>query len=357
MQQLVRRRPAMVLAAATALLLATTATATTAVTAAHARPADSPTAGPAPLAGLRILLTNDDSMRMSRPDASDGKGLYEARRALCAAGADVVVMAPWSNQSGAGTSATGGGHLTLAERTALPGAYARDCAGAPARGAVYGVCKGTGPCGPDTPSATPADTVRLGIGGALAAKAGWRDGPDLVVSGSNYGPNAASVVNESGTVGAALAAIGEGVPAVALNSSYDPGAQTFSVSDRTYRRTAEFGARFIGDLRRRDLLGTEFVVNVNHPHVEPGHHPRGIAWTAVGTQKLLRPQYTGRGDTFAIGGALCEPGVDGCRPETKRNADFALLQRGYVTVTPVGPDRTYTGREAVRLARFVRGAR
>ncbi|PZT68258.1 hypothetical protein DN402_08160 [Streptomyces sp. SW4] len=151
MKRHVRRRPAALLAAATTLLFTATA-------AAEARPAGSgpaaeapapaPPSSPAPLAGMRVLLTNDDSMRMSRPDASDGKGLYEVRRALCAAGADVVVMAPWSNQSGAGTSATGGGHLTLAERTALPEAYARDCAGAPAGGAVHGVCKGTGPCGP-----------------------------------------------------------------------------------------------------------------------------------------------------------------------------------------------------------------
>ncbi|WP_217251081.1 5'/3'-nucleotidase SurE [Streptomyces sp. AC602_WCS936] len=314
--------------------------------------------GRAPLAGLRVLLSNDDSMRMARPDASDGKGLYEVRRALCAGGADVVVMAPWANQSGAGTSATSSGRLTVQRRTALPAGYENDCSRAPGGGAVYGVCKGGSPCGPETPSATPADTVRLGIGGGLAAKAGWTDGPDLVVTGSNYGPNVASVVNESGTVGAALAAIDEGVPAVALNSSYDPAVtDSFEVADHTYRATAEFGANLVADLRERGLLTTEFVVNVNYPHHERGERPRGTAWTSVGTRKLVEFRYSAQGDTFTIGGALCVPDEPKCRPETKRRADFALLQRGHVTVTPVGLDRTHTGRETRRLERYVRTGR
>ncbi|GHA95913.1 5'/3'-nucleotidase SurE [Streptomyces chryseus] len=351
------RRATAVLAAAGTLLLAVTAGAQAQVP----RPPDRDQrqyGGAQPLAGLRVLMSNDDSMRMARPDASDGKGLYEARRALCAAGADVVVMAPWANQSGAGTSATSGGHLTVQRRAVLPGDYAKDCSGTPSRGAVYGVCKGTSPCGPESASATPADTVRLGLGGGLAAKAGWADGPDLVVSGSNYGPNVASVVNESGTVGAALAAIDEGVPAVALNSSYDPAVTTsLEVADRTYRRTGEFGADFIGRLHRRGLLTTKFVVNVNYPHLAEGRRPRSTAWTSVGTQKVVRSVYRGSGDTFAVGGAICAPGAAECRPETKRDADFTLLQRGHVTVTPVSPDRTFTGSEAARLARYVRTSR
>jgi len=346
-----RRRNIAVCAAAGTLLLAMTAGAQ-----AQAAPDGRQDRGDRlSLTGLRILLSNDDSMRMGRPDASDGKGLYEARRALCSAGADVVVMAPWANQSGAGTSATGGGHLTVQRRTALPAGYEGDCAGARAGGAVYGVCKGTSPCGPLTPSATPADTVRLGIGGGLAAKSGWADGPDLVVTGSNYGPNVASVVNESGTVGAALAAIEEGVPAVALNSSYDPAVTTsLEVADRTYRQTGEFGADLIGRLLERHLFTTEFVVNVNYPHRAEGQRPRGTKWTSVGTQKLIESQYVPTGDTFAVRGGLCEPGSPDCRPESKRDADFALLQRGYVTVTPVGPDRTHTGKETRPLERFVR---
>ncbi|WP_371525072.1 5'/3'-nucleotidase SurE [Streptomyces sp. NBC_01283] len=322
--------------------------------AAHGRPGSTPER-PA-LAGLRVLLSNDDSMQMTRPNASDGKGLYEVRRALCAAGADVVVMAPWANQSGAGTSATSGGQLTVQRRTTLPAGYANNCSGTHGGGAVYGVCKGAAPCGQSTPSATPADTVRLGINGGLAAKVGWKDGPDLVVTGSNFGPNVASVVNESGTLGAALAAIDEGVPAVALNSAYDPAVtDSFEVADHTYRRTAAFGAELIAGLREHGLLTAKYVVNVNYPHRAERQRPRGTAWTSVGTQKIVGLHYTAKGDTFTIGSELCVPRSPDCRPETKPRADFALLQRGYVTVTPISPDRTHTGPATRGLERFVRG--
>ncbi|GGV27151.1 stationary phase survival protein SurE [Streptomyces longisporoflavus] len=346
-----RRGTLAALATTSAMLLACTQ-----AQAAHGRPETGPVRPS--LTGLRVLLSNDDSMQMARPDASDGKGLYEVRRALCAAGADVVVMAPWANQSGAGTSATSGGRLTVERRTALPAGYANDCSGAPGGGAVYGVCKGAAPCGTSTPSATPADTVRLGINGGLAAKAGWKDGPDLVVTGSNFGPNVASVVNESGTLGAALAAIDEGVPAVALNSAYAPAvADSFEVADHTYRRTATFGAEFIVGLRERDLLASKYVINVNYPHRAERQRPRGTAWTSVGTQKIVGLHYTATGDTFTIGSRLCVAGSPDCRPETKHRADFTLLQQGYVTVTPVSPDRTHTGRATRGLERFVRDGR
>ncbi|MEV0095772.1 5'/3'-nucleotidase SurE [Streptomyces sp. NPDC050738] len=356
MRTSVARRTTALAGAATALLLAATALA-------QAQSADSEathhprtaSAATTPLAGFRVLLSNDDSMQMARPNGSDGKGLYEVRHALCAAGADVVVFAPWANQSGAGTGSTTSGQLTVERRTALPLDYAQDCSTAPAQGAVYGVCKGGSPCGPASLSATPADAVRLALGGGLAAKAGWQDGPGLVVSGTNYGQNVASVVNESGTVGAALAAIGEGVPAVALSSSYDPTVTTsLEVADRTYRETAAYAADFIGQLKRRDLLKPDFVVNVNYPYLPVGQRPRGTAWTSVGTQQLVKGAYTGSGNTFTIGAGFCAPGVEGCRPETKRDADFAMLQRGYVTVTPLGSDRTYTGVKDLRLAAYVK---
>lgn len=327
---------------------------------ANAGTANHPHDGAGPLAGTRILLSNDDSMQMARPNASDGKGLYEVRRALCSAGADVVVMAPWANQSGAGTGATGSGTLTVRRRTVLPADYAQDCAAAPAAGAVFGVCRGAVACDATSPSATPADTVRLALNGGLAAKAGWAEGPDLVVTGSNYGPNVASVVNDSGTIGAALAAIEEGTPAVALNSSYDPTVTaSFEVADRTYRQTAAFGAAFIASLRDRRLLTTDFVVNVNYPYLAEGRHPRSTVWSSVGTRKLIQPSYAAApgGDTFTVGGVLCAEDDPGCRPETKRDADYRLLQQGNVTVTPVTPDRTFEGREAGRLERFVRTGR
>jgi 5'-nucleotidase len=310
-----------------------------------------------PLAGMRIVMSNDDSMQMAKPDGNDGKGLYEARKALCAAGADVVVMAPWSNQSGMGTAGTNSGKLSVAQRTALPAAYANDCSGAPAKGAVFGVCKSDVTCAPGMPGATPADTIRLALNGGLKAKVGWDKRPDLVVSGSNWGPNAASVINDSGTIGAALAALEERVPAVAMNAAYEADmSKGLVVTDRTYKGTGEFGAKFIGDLRKKGLLKqTDFAINLNFPALAEGQKPKGTKMTSVGEQIVIDREYVATGDTFAMAGVPCEPTskTADCHKETKRDADIDWVNKGYATVTPLTGDRTFEGRETRDLERFI----
>ncbi|AUY52985.1 5'/3'-nucleotidase SurE [Streptomyces sp. CB01881] len=330
-----------------------------AATAADAAPAGTPPAA-RPLAGLRVLLTNDDSMQAAKASHSDGLGLYELRRALCAAGADVVVMAPWQVQSGKGTAVTNGGTLTLGRRAEpLPG-YQDDCAGAPSGAPVYGVCLSDGPCGPGTPSATPADTVKFAVRAGLAAKAGWTDGPDLVVTGINSGPNVSAQVNDSGTVGAAIAAIDLGVPAVAFSSAGDDSGVFFPLAD--YRATAEFGARLLAGMRTRGLLTQRFALKVDYPDVTAGRPAGAPRWTAVGRGRVVWHAYqprTGAADSFDIALGVCadRPG-DACT-ETLPDADStALLRDGRISVTPVTADRTYGvrgggGKELKRLQYFV----
>lgn len=319
---------------------------------ADAAPGENRPAPSSSLAGMKILMSNDDSMQVARPDGSDGRGLYEVRRALCAAGADVVVMAPWQFMSGAGTSMTGGGALTVAQRTVLPAGYENDCADAPSKGVVFGVCKGAAPCGPTTPSATPGDTVRLALRGGLAAKVGWKDGPDLVVTGANSGPNVANVTYESGTLGAAIMGIENGVPAIALSSGFDPA--IFGVTQRTYREFADFVTGFVGDLKKRRLLTDEYVVSVNYPNAVEGRNPGRPVWTEIGSETALAVKYTPTGDTFAIGmGDCAEPGTF-CRAEEKRSADWTELNNGRITVSAVTGDRTYPGHGDLRLEVFLK---
>ncbi|MFD4657099.1 5'/3'-nucleotidase SurE [Kitasatospora sp. NPDC058444] len=311
-----------------------------------ASPAAEPGTAARPLAGLRVLLTNDDSMRAAKASNSDGLGLYELRRALCAAGADVVVMAPWQVRSGAGTAVSNDGVLTLSRRTDLPADHRGDCSGTPSGSPVYGVCLSAGPCGPDSPSATPADTVKLALRAALATKAGWTDGPDLVVTGINSGPNVSAQVNDSGTVGAALAAVEEGVPALAFSTAGDDSGEFFPLAD--YRAAADFGARLIAGLRARGLPGTEFALKVDYPDVTTAGPAKAARWTRVGHGREVWHAYRPTGaDGFAITLGACEhrPG-DSCT-ETVANADAtALLRDGHISVTPVTPDRTYGVRTA-----------
>ncbi|MFF0472780.1 5'/3'-nucleotidase SurE [Streptomyces sp. NPDC004284] len=311
-----------------------------------------------PLAGMRILISNDDSMQAAKASNSDGLGLYELRRAMCAAGADVVVMAPWQVQSGKGTAVTNGGVLTVQRRTVLPAGYEDDCAQAPSGGAVYGVCLADGPCTGNSPSATPADTVKLALRAGLKAKAGWNQAPDLVLTGINSGPNVSAQVNDSGTVGAAVAALDQDVPAIAFSSSGD---ETNTVFPRVnYRANAEFGARFVAGLKERGLLTSGFALKVDYPDVSAGQRAGAPAWTRVGDGQVVWHAYeqTGR-DSFGIGLGICEENPGDPCTETTGNADStALLREGRIAVAPITADRTYgvpvgARRELKAIERYV----
>ncbi|MFD9636507.1 5'/3'-nucleotidase SurE, partial [Streptomyces violascens] len=138
-----------------ALLLGTYALACTvpATAAAHGEPA-----GP-----LRILLTNDDGY--------DAPGIRLMSQRLTAAGYDVTIVAPLTNQSGAGTKMMSATTVTV--KHPEPRVWAVD--------------------------GTPGDAVSFGLAEVFAGRA-----PDLVISGTNFGPNVAALASHSGTVGGAV---------------------------------------------------------------------------------------------------------------------------------------------------------
>lgn len=305
-----------------------------------------------PLAGLRILISNDDSMQAARENGKDGIGLYDMRKSLCAAGADVVVVAPWGYMSGAGGSVTNSGSFTAERRTALPDGYQADCGSAPSGGAVFGLCRGD-VCTPDTPSATPADTVKFALHDGLKALVGWKKAPDLVVTGINSGPNVSASINDSGTVGAAIAAIDNGVPAVAFSGHVEAVSDT--VTRPTYVAAADFGARLIGKLRAKRLLTDAYVLNVNYPDVTNGQRPGKPVWTRVGLGTFGVHTYTpatSGSRTFTIGWAVCP--ADHCVDEPRRDADSTALFAGKITLTAITRDRTLQTGQDARLRRLVK---
>lgn len=171
------RRRALALAAGAAVLVLGACSTTTANGTTDGATVNPPAVtGEESVAGLRILLTNDDSVQASRENNGDGLGLYEMRRALCAAGADVVILGPWGVQSGRGTAVTNSGQVTLSEPLAIPAEYADDCAELPSSGAVFGLCLGE-ECTADSASATPVDTVKFAMRGGLEGAVGWEDRP------------------------------------------------------------------------------------------------------------------------------------------------------------------------------------
>lgn len=292
---------------------------------------------PVSLAGKRVLLVNDDSVQAARPNGTDGRGLYLLRRALCRAGADVAVVGPWTTQGGKSRSTAGVAAVSAAAPMAMPAEFAADCADAPGRGLVLGVCQGSVPCGPDSLSVTPADAVELALGLVLAERLGWQDGPDLAVSGVNAGPNTDFAVNSSGTIGAATAAIERGVPAVAVSA----GTRVVPPpSDETYAAAADAVAGLLATRRVWSLLRDQLLVNVNQPDVVPGAGPSPVRWTSVGRVSQGEVSYTRAADgSYQLTYIPVTP-----PPEFEPGSDTKAVFDGYLSVSAVVVNRSYTGR-------------
>ncbi|WP_418063662.1 5'/3'-nucleotidase SurE [Pimelobacter simplex] len=299
---------------------------------ASGQPAKPAQPGPAaaPLAGLKVLMTNDDSAQgRDAGFGTDGKGLYEMRRALCAAGADVLVVAPWAQQSGAGARMTPPGFNPVAftvQAVSPPAAYAGDCATGSTGGAVFGVCVAASPCGSGTPTASPADTVNVALSRFAATY--WSGGPDLVVSGTNFGQNIGATVNHSGTVGAVVTAHEYDVPAIAFSAEVPR--DLAQIPNVPFAATADFGVRLIAALRQRRALDDGLVLNVNHPFVGAGEKLGRPVLTDVGLSSDLGLTFLD--DVPRTGGTYrLVPGAPA--PETRRNADTTALAQNRIAIS------------------------
>lgn len=128
----------------------------------------------------QILITNDDGVF-----APGIRHLCQALELV----ANVSIVAPAAEKSGAGVGVTLH-HPLFVERVEWPGQVQ-----------AWKV------------SGTPVDCVRLGISKLLIRR------PDLVVSGINRGSNAGRTALYSGTVGGAIEATLQGIPAIAFSAS------------------------------------------------------------------------------------------------------------------------------------------
>ena len=128
-----------------------------------------------------ILVSNDDGIT--------APGIRHLVETVLALGAEVVVVAPDSPQSGMGHAITIGHALRLTKNPVFgPDVEAYECSG------------------------TPADCVKIAKHYILKDRT-----PDLVVSGINHGSNASVNVLYSGTMSAAIEAAIEGLPAIGFS--------------------------------------------------------------------------------------------------------------------------------------------
>ncbi|MCB1312279.1 MAG: 5'/3'-nucleotidase SurE [Sedimentitalea sp.] len=179
---------------------------------------------------------------------------------------------------------------------------------------------------------SPADCVMAGLHDVM------KDAPpDLVLSGVNRGNNSAENALYSGTLGGAMEAALQGLPAIALSQYYGPG--NFGI-DQPFEAAARHGVeviRRILDANPHQGEDYRLFYNVNFPPVR-ADQVRGIRITAQGYRRGTRfgvephSSPSGRRFLWIKGGDQHVPTLPG--------TDAAVNLEGYISVTPMRADLT-----------------
>jgi 5'-nucleotidase len=190
---------------------------------------------------------------------------------------------------------------------------------------------------------SPADCVLAALSDVLVETP-----PDLVLSGVNRGNNAAENVLYSGTVGGALEAAIQGLPAIALSQYFGPGNVGL---ENSFEAAAVHGAALVSKLWEQghwDREDYRVFYNVNFPPV-PAPDVRGTRVTAQGFRRGtgfgMKAEMAPNGRRFlwitsGPQNVVTEPGTD-----AHANLD------GYISVTPMRADLTAHDRlEGLRAA-------
>jgi 5'-nucleotidase len=167
---------------------------------------------------------------------------------------------------------------------------------------------------------TPADSVILALNKLLPNR------PDLVISGVNRGGNLGENIFYSGTVGAAMEAAINHIPAIAVSVAH---------KGRGFR--FEHAAKFARDLAQMALaegMPQDVVLNVNVPLVWNG----GVRITRQSkkvTRNVLQEGTDPRGRSFYW--LLEQEHIEGLDPKS----DYAAVFDGAASITPLHLDRTH----------------
>ncbi|MEW6029246.1 MAG: 5'/3'-nucleotidase SurE [Chloroflexota bacterium] len=242
---------------------------------------------------MHILVTNDDGVQ--------APGLLALAQEMRKLGA-VTVFAPDRNWSASGHVKTMDRPLRVKETLLADGTTAFTSDGAP------------------------SDCVALALLGMVEEKI------DLVISGINPNANIGHDVTYSGTVTAAMEAVIDGIPAIAVSldsPEKHAGALDYSTAAVVGRRVAE---KVIADGLPEGVL-----LNVNVPYRKESEL-KGYMVTRQGLRVYrdeLDRRLDPRGKPYYWIGGEAPTGVD--EPGT----DFGALAAGYVSITPLQLDLTH----------------
>lgn len=233
---------------------------------------------------LRILLSNDDGYQ------ADGLATLAVSLVDLA---DIVIVAPDRNQSGASHSLTLNSPLRVG-RT---------------RDDIYYV------------TGTPTDCVHLALTGLLDEE------PDMVIAGINHGANLGDDTLYSGTVAAAAEGRFLGLPAIAVSLVGD---------QPTHFDTAGQAIRELVQQLETHPMPSDTMLNINVPD-RPWSELKGFQATRLGyrhrAERVIKSQDPKGRPLYWVGPA--GPGQD-----AGAGTDFHAVQHGYVSVTPMHFDLT-----------------
>lgn len=233
---------------------------------------------------LNILITNDDGIH--------APGIQHLWKAL-APHVNLSIVAPETEQSATGLSITTSRPLLTKRHD-------------------WGSCTAAW-----SVSGTPADCVKLGLSAILNHK------PHLIVSGINRGSNAGRNILYSGTVGAAIEGVLQGIPSIAF-SCYD-------FYDTDYSRVEKYLLPILFHVVEHPLpKGT--LLNVNFPKKSIGSIA-GFKMTRQGKErwkespdKRIHP--VEKEAYFWLGAELSVH-------EEEEDCDISWLSKGYVAAVPI----------------------
>jgi len=244
-----------------------------------------------------ILVTNDDGF--------DSKGLLALVEALKPFG-HVTVVAPATEKSACGHSLTLTRPLNFIEIEAN----------------FYKLNDGT-----------PTDCIFLALSKIYDSKSK----PDLVVSGINIGANMGEDITYSGTAAAAMEAVLQGIPAIAISQVYHNDGE--SIETFGYDLAKESIATLVKKIFDKDFpLPKRKFLNVNIPPVASSQC-KGFKVTRAGNKKYgfhAEAHHNPRGKEYYWIGL---PRLEWM--ETKgHTTDFEAVSDAYVSVTPIHLDMT-----------------
>jgi 5'-nucleotidase len=238
------------------------------------------------LSKSRILISNDDGFH--------APGLNILEKIANSITEDVWVVAPNSEQSGAGHSITLRRPIQIKQK---------------------GIKK-------YTIEGTPTDCILIAIHHIMKDKK-----PDLVLSGVNSGANLGEDVHYSGTVAAAVEGTLQGVPSISF-SMLGRGEYNWEIPEY-------YSKRLIKSIYELDWE-KNILFNVNFPDTGISDI-KGIEYSTQGRHKIgdnLIAREDPRGQPYIwIGSARVGDLED-------EKTDVSLVERGYISITPLNIDQT-----------------